>query len=232
MPRRPQTRRVVPRRPRRSSSAKPIRLVPVRPTASRAVASPPFSTAPARGGRPSHGWGAAQPAEQRVHPALGVARAPPLLHPGPDLGRRPEPSGRDLGSQVRLLLGRQERRRPLAPGMAILQRRQPASSIPCQPPLHRPLVHAQHLGRLARRPTCPHQPQPMQPGPHVRSPLPPIPLIQARSVVRRRPLHRQFPSPTGHPFLTSSCCSNYTAGPRAIGISLAPADRALAVGPL
>src|SRR5215203_6867248 len=95
MPRRPQTRRVVPRRPRRSSSAKPIRLVPVRPTASRAVASPPFSTAPARGGRPSHGWGAALLGHSTAGGAARTSRprcSSRPTAPAPRPGSRP-PSG-------------------------------------------------------------------------------------------------------------------------------------------
>ena len=76
-----------------------------------------------------HLRGAPQPPEQRVHPALGIPHAPALLDPPSDLGRRPEPPGRHLVAQLRLLLRRQERRRTFAPGVPSFQRRQPANPV-------------------------------------------------------------------------------------------------------
>src|SRR5213076_3321446 len=81
--------------------------------------------------------GTPQPLQERVHPALGVADPPALLDPPPDLGRCPEPSGRYLLGHLRLLLGRQERGRPLTTSVTPLDGHQPAGSIPRQPALHR-----------------------------------------------------------------------------------------------
>src|SRR5215216_6148376 len=156
--------------------------------------------------------------QQRVHPALGLPDPPALLDPPPDLGRRPEPPGRHFVGQLRLLVRHQERRRPLAAGMTPLDRRQPTGPVPRQPALHRPLVHPEHRGRLARRVPSSHQPQRVQSRPHVGPPLAPIPPIQARRVIPRRPLHPQLPSPPCHPFLSPACCPNYTAGLGGIGI--------------
>jgi hypothetical protein len=170
--------------------------------------------------RTGHLRGAAESLQQRIHAALGVRHAPPLPDPLPDLGRRPEPPSRHRLGQLRLLLGRQERRRSPALGVPPLQGRQPTGPVPCQPALDRPLVHPEHLGNFARRLPDPHQPQPMQPGTHIRPTLPTIPRVQARRVVLRCPRHRQFPSPPHHLVLVPSYCSNYTARSREFGMRL------------
>src|SRR6185503_12759713 len=136
-----------------------------------------------------------EPAQQRVHPALGVPHAPALLDPPPDLGRGPEPPRLDLAGQLGLLLGRQERRGARAVGMPPLHLGQAARPIPGQPALHRPLLDPDDLRHLARRPTGPHQPKTLQPRTHVRPTLPTIPRTQARRIILHSPRDPQLPSP-------------------------------------
>ena len=73
-------------------------------------------------------------------------------------------------------------------------------------------MYPQHLRHLAGGLPLPHQPQPVQPRPHIHPAFSPIPPLQRLDRVLHRPVHPQGSSSPCHLLLLASSCSILRCG--------------------